>query len=288
MGRWVLVFVLLTLLLIPSQAAGQYLYFSPNGGCASDGVSCWVYFQTYYIFLRIPDVHDATGASFRLESEAFGPEDFASVNAYGDVVIEGGDVFTGITLSWPSGLYDNDTLLTIPIELNEPHSDLYPWLIGRTRDIEIYTASGDTLQLDNFLFFCSHCHGGGGGISWDRPDTVTAVIGEQTTIDISAIGSADGVTGTHLDALDQLGWVSGCSHCSVTCVCAPCPWDVQHVLVHISIPSDVQDGTVDEVRLIPSGPCCLRDSTSFLVKAVAPIAVEKSSWGRMKNLFKDG
>jgi len=283
LGIYILLFITM---LMPGRIFGQYLYFSPTGDCSADGVGCGSYFSTYYVFINVPQIADATGASFRLESEEFGPEDFASVDPHDGVNIESGDLFSGITLSWPTGQYSNDTLLTIPIERNEPHASSMQ--VAWTRDIEVYIANGDTLYMEDFLFFCSHCYGSWASIQWQHPDTFTAAIGKQTVLDISCVGSSGGgLTGTDLDVSDQLNWVDGCTQCGVACDCAPCPWDLQHVLVSISIPEDMSEGTVDFVQLTPSGPCCLEDSTSFFVKAISETGVEGSSWGKIKSLYKD-
>jgi len=281
------IFILLFItMLTPSILLSQYIYFSPNGHCSSDGIGCAGYYAEYYIFLRIPNGSDCTGSSFRLESDVFGPEDFASVDPHEGVIIENGDLFSGITLSWPVGQYTNDTLLTIPIELNEPHSDA--WEVAWTREVKIFKTNGDTLYLDDVLFYCSHCYGSGGSIWWQHPDTLTAIIGKQSILDISCIGSSGGgLQGTSIDVFEQLDWVDGCTNCSVMVNCGPCPWDIQHIYVHLSVPSDVSEGAVNLIRLVPSGMCCLDDSTSFFVKAISETGVEGSSWGKIKSLFRD-
>jgi len=274
-------------MIFPEQAHAQYLYFSPTGHCSVDGINCWQYFSEYYVFIRFPGLSDCIGASFRLESDVFGPEDFVSVDPHMGVIIENGDLFSGITLSWPAGHYTNDTLLTIPIELNEPHSSA--WNVAWTREVKIFKANGDTLYLDDVRFYCSHCYGyGGDTIRWKHPDTLVATIGKQSTLDIPCIGSsAGGLSGTYLDVVEQLNWVDGCTHCGVHVECGPCPWSIQHVYVHLSVPSETSPETHNLIRLIPSGPCCMDDSTSFYVRAVPEIGVEETSWGKLKSLFKD-
>jgi hypothetical protein len=42
----------------------------------------------------------------------------------------------------------------------------------------------------------------------------------------------------------------------------------------------------DRVSLVPTGPCCIGENTSFAVNVVAPVAAEKSSWGAVKSKFK--
>jgi hypothetical protein len=67
--------------------------------------------------------------------------------------------------------------------------------------------------------------------------------------------------------------------------CGGCPWDYQWVYVHLTIPADA-GGMTDRVSLVPTGPCCIGENTSFAVNVVAPVAAEKSSWGAVKSKFK--
>ena len=200
-------------------------------------------------------------------------------------MIESGDLFSGIRLSWAEGTYVIDTLLTI--KLDPDNMPLFSWRV-LTKDIELYRASGESLQLDDFIFYCSHCTGlGGGTIWWQHADTLNALIGKQTLLDLPCIGnSAGGLSGTILETYDELDWISGCTHCSVSIDCGPCPWDVQNVIVHVTVPPDVDEGTIDKIRIIPAGPCCFGESTSVYVRAVPGIGTEETSWGRIKSRMK--
>ena len=113
------------------DSSGQYLYVSTAPYiCSIDGVGAWGYIDSFHLYLHLPQVDDAIGASFRLESSTYGPEDFAGVRATGDVSIESGDILSGMVLSFPAGRYEFDALLTIRVVLNEPH----PW--GQTSQRE--------------------------------------------------------------------------------------------------------------------------------------------------------
>ncbi|UCF06560.1 MAG: hypothetical protein JSV33_05910 [bacterium] len=283
------IYVLLMLVAIPHPIMAQYVYLSPTGGCSIDGIGCMDGFSEFYIFIHTEVVTNAIGTSFYIEGDEnsqFGIENILNVQTHEDVVIESGDLFSGITLSWPEGQYIYDTLLTVEFDPDNP--PIFSWMVF-TRDIELYRASGDTLHLDDFMFYCSHCTGmAEGTIWWQHPDTIKAEIGKQSVIDIPCIGnSSGGLSGTYLDAFDDLGWIDECTHCGVGIDCGPCPWDVQHVLLTISIPSDVEKGTTNKVRLIPSGPCCLDDSTSLYVTALPTIGTEKTSWGTIKKLLNN-
>lgn len=283
------IYVILLLAAIPHPLTAQYVYLSPTGGCSVDGTGCMNYFPEFYIFILSEDVSDAIGAHFYIEGDEysqFGIENILNVELHDGVVIEGGDLFSGITLSWPEGQYTSDTLLTL--EFDPDNLPILSWA-AFTRDIELYRADGDTLHLDDFMFYCSHCTGmAGGTIWWQHPDTVTAAIGEQSVLDLPCIGdSGGGLSGTYLDAFDLFGWVEECTFCSVGIDCGPCPWDAQHVLVTLTIPGEVEEGTTNLIRLIPSGPCCLDDSTAVYVKAISGSGTEETSWGRMKRLLNN-
>ena len=272
------------LLFTAQSAAAQYLFFSPNGSCSSDGTGCWAAYQTYYVFLKAPEVPGAAGARFRLESQVFGPEDFAAVTPAPGVTIEGGDLFSGIELSWPPGSYTNDTLLTISIALNPPDDN--GWIVGYTRDIELDWAGGsDPIALEDFLFDCSHCSSWDRWIVWNHADTVAAPAGAQSSVDIECVGySTGGFSGTNFDVDDEMGWVTNCTNCGVAFLCSPCPWDVTHVGIHLDIPAEVPDGAVSRVRILPTS--ALGDSTAFYVRAASPTPVEKTSWGSLKAIFE--
>jgi hypothetical protein len=283
------IYAILFLLTFPHPLLAQYVYLSPTGGCSVDGTGCMDYYAQFYLFIRAEDVSNSTGASFFIEGDEYsqlGSDNILSIEAHEGVVIESGDLFSGMTLSWPEGQYTSDTLLTIA--LDPDNLPALGWAVF-TRDIRLYRVTGNTLYPDDFMFYCSHCYGTGeDAIWWQHPDTVTAVIGKQSLIDLPCIGeSPGGFSGTDLDAFDANGWIDECTHCSVGIDCGPCPWDVQHVLVAISIPNGTEEGTTDLVRLIPSGPCCMDDSTSVYVRAVSESGTARSSWGAIKHLYKD-
>ena len=268
------------------QLSAQYIYMSTNSWvCSTDGVDAWMSITTYRIYLLAPQVDDATGASFRIESEAYGPEDFVSVTPSEGVIIESGDLLSGVVLSFPSGLYNGDALLTIDIELNEPHS-YFVWNVAWTRDVELYSMSQGTLQLDDAVFYTTHCYQSGAWIEWFHDDTVDAVVGEPATIPVPGLGhSIGGLTGTNFDVQDLFDWVTGCSACGMGAVCGACPWHVDTVWVHISVPDTTSDGLINQVTLVPTGPCC--NGTTFYIRAIDKVAVRERTWGAVKALFKN-
>ena len=280
-----LIVMSILLCLIPCQILAQYVYFSPNGDCSVDGSGCMNYFSEFHIFILAQDVSDAIGASFFIEGyepSDFGNEHISSIEPHDNVVIEYGDLFSGIMLSWPAGQYSTDTLLTMRIDLNNPpvlSMGVY------TKDIRLYRSNGDTLHLDDFLFYCSYCSMPTSvWIDWFHQDTVMVQIGSSTEVSIDCLGHTNGfgLTGTAFNAFDQERWLNGCVDCSITCICATCPWDVTSVLVNVSVPDTVLPGTSDLLRLIPTGPCCLEDSTRLYLYAVPDVGTEKKSWGAIK------
>ena len=284
MRRYLTLIALFSILFFPSTSSGQYIYFSPTGGCAVDGTDCWYFINTYFVFIDTPGINDAIGASFRLESDVYGPEDFSAVISHENIFVQSGDLFSGITLSWPPGLYSVDTLMTISIELNEPHNS--SWTVCVTRDIKIFKANGDTINLSDFPFECSHCYQSSVWVRWDHPDTMLAIIGEQTLLEIISTGySTGGIAVGDFNISDEQGWIPSGTDCLVYCKCPPCPWDIQHIGLDVTIPSDVLVGTLSKVRIEPLGLCCMRDSSFFYIKATSKVPVENSSWGSIKSLF---
>ena len=178
--------IVLVVLLAPGLHA-QYAYFSPDGSCSSDGMDCMSWQTVFHIFMRDAGPH-TTGARFRLEVDGaatFGIENVGAVSPHEDVTVEEGDLFAGIELSWPDGAFAGgflDTLLTIEIDPADP-PQLGLYVI--TRDIELYSSSAEPAILDDFMYYCSHCYQGGGWIEWVHPDTVDAVIGQSSVIDLA-------------------------------------------------------------------------------------------------------
>jgi hypothetical protein len=270
-----------------SSVNAQYVYLSPTGGCSVDGIDCLGWYSEFYVFLSSQGITNTVGTSFYVEGDefsTFGPENVQSVIPHEGVVIVGGDIFSGIELSWPEGAYDSDTLLTVV--LNPDNMPSFSVMVF-TKNIQLFRTIGDPLALDDFVFFCSHCYGSSASIWWQHADTLTAVIGKQTTLDLPCQGSSTGgMSGTYLEAYDELGWVDECTHCSVGVDCAPCPWNVQHVLVTVYVPEGANVGDTSKLRVIPTGPCCWDDSTSVYVKAIDEIGTEERSWGNIKSLIK--
>ena len=282
----ILLMLLLFAFTIP--LAAQFVYFSPTGGCSIDGNGCLDEYTVFCLFIRAEDISNTTGTYFYIEGDEFsqfGADNILSVKPHDGVVVESGDLFSGMTLSWPAGQYVSDTLLTVHLDpLDMPLLSMMVF----TKDIELYTATEDTLLLDDFMFYCSLCDGLGDNIiEWMHPDTIDALIGTQTVLEIPCIGhSAGGFSGTDLEAFDTNGWIDECTDCNVSIDCGPCPWDVQHVLLTVSIPDGITGGTSSRIRMIPTGSCCLDDSTAFYIKAVTAVGVEESSWGRIKKIYE--
>jgi hypothetical protein len=225
------------------------------------------------------------GASFRLESEVYGPEDFVSVEPAAGVVIEAGDLFSGIQLSFPAGRYEADTLMTIHVEPNPP--DPTGIGIACTRDVRLYRQGGEMVSLDDVWFYMTHCYQSGAWIEWTHPDTVSAPIGAATTVDVYGLGnSLGGLTGTGLRIEDDMGWIVSAPGGSIMADCGPCPWQAQLVRISVAVPKETPTGTVNELRVVPTGPCCLNSLATVYVRAVPGVPVESSSWGRIKSMYR--
>jgi hypothetical protein len=286
MKTFIAISIFISFVILPSDGICQYIYFSSNGNCALDGTDCWDFIDTYYIFINTPDVDDAIGAYFLFDSEVYGPEDISTVNSHDNVQIQSGDLFSGLHLTWPSGQYSNDTLLTISVDMNEPHP-VAPFIVGRTKFIELYRANGDTLALDSVSFICSHCYSSLIWVLWDHPDTTNAFIGGQTAIEIRGRGhSTGGLAHCGFFISDEQGWIAPGLSCGVFCYCPPCPWDDTRILLNVIIPDGVPYGTMNKIRIIPVGPSCMDDSSFFYVKADSTSPVAETSWGVIKSLYK--
>ena len=268
------------------ETRAQFVYFSPyRGVCSIDGVDAWVHHTTYSVYVHAPDVTDAQQVTFRLESDAYGPEDIVSVSPSAGVTIESGDLFSGMQLSIPTGPLEHEELLTITVALNEPQS-YGIWNVAWVRDVTLLRASGDA-PLPDVQFFLTHCYQSSTWIQWMHPDTVEVPIGSSMIVDLPCLGhSTGGLTGTDLEVSEPLGWVTECTSCAVFVNCGACPWDVQTVKLHVAVPLGTAADTVDEVQITPTGPCCLGSGTTLFIKASQGVATEQTTWGRVKSKFK--
>ena len=89
---------------------------------------------------------------------------------------------------------------------------------------------------------------------------------------------------SNFDLYEQLNWIESCPTCWAFVDCGGCIWDYQFVVIDLMLPSEVVAGTINQLRIVPTESWCLRDSTTFCVKAVSPVGVNKSSWSRIKSI----
>jgi len=204
---------MLLFILIPVQIQAQYVYFSPLSGCSSDGAECFSDAQEWHVFIRTEDISGVMGTHFRIDPTGypeFSSDNILSITTNSQVTIVSGDLFTGMTLTWPTDLYSTDSLLTVTLDSDNMPS---PYGTGiTTRDIYLIRDSMPPIVLDDFEVHCTSCNAFWGGIHWLNPDTLTAVIGSETTIEFvaQAYGGGPGLTGVFFYVTDEIGWYQDC------------------------------------------------------------------------------
>ena len=282
-----LLFLFIALIMVGSTAArAQYIYYSNRPG------SCCLFGSSFddpnlHIYIYAPGSSEVVKAAFRLETSVFGPEDIDSVEASPGVIIESGDLLSGIVLSFSFPQLNHQPVMSLRVVNNPPHQSATVVFI---RDARFIRADGDTLRLRDFYTYSESmidCFDP--VILWECPDTVSAEIGKTTSFQVAAAGTAFGYGFTFVDVADTTGWVTSWSPESIMAVCPICEWDWHTISIDLSVPESTPKGSLGTIILRGklSGTVVLPyDQERVVLRAVAPVAVKKSSWGLVKSLFK--
>lgn len=274
-----------------AAARAQYIYYSNRPG------SCCLFGSSFndpnlHIYIDAPGFSDVVKAAFRLETSVFGPEDIDSVEASPGVTIESGDLLSGIVLSFSFPQLNHEPVMSLRVVNNPPHQSTTEPMVSMVfiRDARLIRADGDTLRLKDFYTYSESmidCFDP--VILWESPDTVSAEIGKTTSFQVSAAGTAFSYGFTVIDVADTTGWVTNWSPESIDAACPICEWDWHTISIDLSVPESTPKGSLGTIVLRGKflGTTVLAyDQERVVLRAVAPVAVKKSSWGLVKSLFK--
>ncbi len=265
--------------------------------CAERAEECFLYClnhtgcprpDTMFIFIYANDPIGVTRAHFRLEADYPCCDSIQAVIPCPGVSIESGDLSQGMTISFPlrqSGhfkalalairhdsqdppvAYSNYGFLVYDAWLERANAGIVP--VSDRRTMPFYPDCSTTWPL------------------WYHPDTVDVGIGARTDVRIrwSVEGAYPGMGGWPVSIADDMGWVGGTTlDFALVTGCLTCPWHVETDYVYIDVPEGTPVGTLNTLAWSAGSGfnCC----DSLVLRAVPPIATEKQSWGKLKNLFK--
>lgn len=268
--------------LIYQPTLGQYIYYSNYPGQCEN---VWPFSDSSAVFVHAPGYSDITGARFRLDADYFGPEDVVYLMSIPGVIIEDGDLFQGMTLSWTPLELNHYQLLKLSVVNDPPYQEIeFGGFI--IKEAVLYRVGGDSLFLDDCWTHAGHADCWYASFGCWHPDTVDVVIGSQSTVEIKCWISVPGYGGTSFEITDIMDWVTDWNPKSVWHDgCGVCQWEEATVLISIMVSESTPAQTLSKLTIRPTY-AVVSDSTSFFLKAIPPISVKSDTWGGIKALFK--
>lgn len=270
--------VLMLASVVSTARADEFVYFSESPGectmppTAVDG-------ETFSVFVLLDEPSGVSGLSFRLETNRFTAQNVQAVTPRPGVVIEGGNIFDGITLSVDARDFQHAPVLDIVLS---GHEDVgYVW----TRDIEVERGGGGKSLSDQITVAQSYdcittAH-------WQLPGEAEVEIGGYTDVTFRA-----GLNTVSIPALadvrvtDTEGWVVEAEPIPVNALCGWCPWSFTDVLITVSVPNGVADDTLNEITLDMVSYESVVDSQTLTLRAVTTVPTEESTWGGVKARYR--
>jgi hypothetical protein len=255
------------------KAEDCFLYCTSHGACPKP--------DTMYIFIRAADSVGVTRAHFRLAWDYPGCDSILSVTPCPNVAIESGDILQGMTISFPLITGGHFKALTVvfrntPEQPPTAYSEYGFWI----RDARLERPNAQTLALLDYCTgpFYPDCYWR--SLLWFHPDTVDAYIGSQTDVKIQWEQHGPGYPGPTVQVTDEKSWMSETTLYLEDTGCLTCPWHIRTEHIYVGVPEGTPAGALSAITFngLPL--------ESIVLRAVSPIAVEKTSWGAVKSLFK--
>lgn len=265
-----------------SNARAQWLYVSEDPiDCTVDQAAS-VKGGSYPLYLHAPDHGNASSVSFRLEVDGLGPEDDVVITPQAGVSFTG-DVRTLMTVTFTPRTLEHARLLDLSFVDHAP-ADSPPnsfTFIG-VRDAYLIVG-GEPIPMDNMDAWRVDCFQGG-GLDFQPPKSPEVEIGKTTLVTFMGMSTGGywGPGATNLVASDTQGWASLTGGFLWNFGCGACPWFWQPLVMSVTVPTEVVEGTTSLVS-ISEGAFLL---TTFSLTAVSPTAVQPSTWGHVKALYR--
>jgi hypothetical protein len=242
--------------------------------------------DTMYICIYAADSVGVNRAHFRLEADYSCCDSIQEVVPCEGVTIESGDLAQGMTISFPLLKSGHFKALTLVIH----HEDLTPPPAFsdhgyRTLDTWLERPGGETINasgwytspfypdcfMESYIFF--------------HPDTCDVLIGKRTDVKVQWWVEGAYLFGFYVNVADGGGWVKDFSPNSIWWTgCGSCPWGAETSHIFVEVPSGATAGTLSKLTIsaVENGYVF----HTFFLRAVEPVAVQKTSWGSLKDLFK--
>jgi hypothetical protein len=220
------------------------------------------------------------GASFRIESANIGPEDVISVTPSSGVTILSGNLFDGLTLSWPPHTLDHEPVLTLEVGTGFVG-------IATSTDIVFWQPTGSHPGESTATFVGSmfpHCFTPWAG--WQVADTCGVGIDGITEFTIKAIVFTESSYGGTLSVVDNEGWVTGLSSSAIPNACWECPWQWGVIDIIVAVPDTVAPQTLNTIVLQCTHVGNLLDEVNVVLRALEPVATETTSFGKLKAMYR--
>jgi hypothetical protein len=280
---------------LSSAAADEYVYPGDRQWiyCAEREEECFLFCQshmdcptpdTMFVFIRANDPVGVTSAHFRLEADYPCCDSIQSVIPCPGVVIESGNIRDGMTISFPAFLSGHFKALALVIrrDAQDPPFTM-PDHGFCVRNAWLERPTAETIAV---LDYCTQplypdCYWR--SLLWYHPDTVDVYIGSQTDVRIQWEQNGPGYPGPVVEVADEKGWLSSTTLYLWDTGCLTCPWHIQMEHIYVVVPQGTPEGTLSTLTLPLSYAPLLE---TFVLRAVPPIAVEQTSWGAIKKIFK--
>lgn len=236
--------------------------------------------QILTVYVESNEYESVAGVRFRVESLGFGPEHVQSLTTPDGMLIASGDISSGITITFSSrGLHHEPVLY---IELAGHYGVPGIW----THDVAVLLAGTWESKPDFYVHgFPIDCFST--ATLWYPPDTVEVVVDRDELFSFKALVVQGGYPPNGMvSAVDATGWIPAPVEKWVWAGCGYCPWDFTVVTVPVYVPKGVADGTLNPVTFQMFSFGSVISEKTVVLKARNPDAVEETTWGRVKALYR--
>ncbi|MCX5752806.1 MAG: hypothetical protein NTW97_04060 [Candidatus Krumholzibacteria bacterium] len=241
--------------------------------------------DTMFVFIRANDPVGVSRAHFRLEADYPCCDSIQAVIPCPGVVIESGDIRDGITISFPAFLSGHFKALALVLwhDGQDPPKYMGNYGFG-IRDAWLERSNDETVPLSDYWTTGLYPDCYTTSLFWYHPDTMDVFIGSQTDVKIQWELDGAYYFGFYVSIADEQGWVNDFTPNGIWWTgCFTCIWHIETMHIFAELPGDVPAGTLSTLTITRQNGSPLR---SFVLRAVPPVATEKQSWGKIKNLFK--
>lgn len=285
MQRTTIVFVILMSCALNHRSAhAQWVYVGNSPQTCAAWFDASIFDGSWHIAVHAPDEGaNAMGVIFRLESDAFGPEDDVTMTPSAGVSVTG-DLLSSVAIVWSPRSLSHESVVVFEIIDNPPYQAPVSNYLVTTRDAELLLGGGVKLPLEDVGTELVHCYGGS-TILWQLPDDRTVPAGGGTVFQFRGIGAGtgEGPLATSISAIDELGWVELLGPTSLWGDCGTCPWLWSTFSLSVEIPPGVSAGTENKVTLLEQGT---EELIEFVLIAGNPVPIEARTWGRIKRQYE--